>query len=225
MLTLATLPLPAAVLFDLDGTLVDTADDLGAALNHVLTVHGLPTCSATQYRPVASHGAKGLLELGFGTRLAAYDFALLRQQFLSYYASHLCVHSRIFLGGAELIAALDQRGIRWGIVTNKPYKLAAAMLRQLPELASCALLLGGDSLAQRKPDPTPLWVASHTLKVAAADCWYLGDAQRDIDAGNRAGMTTMLAGFGYLASTDQPQYWHADLTINSLAELIPVFTS
>lgn len=212
-----------AILFDLDGTLVDTADDLGAALNHVLVQHGLPVCSAEQYRPMASHGAKGLLELGFGPLLANYDFGSLRQQLLDYYALHVCVHSQLFPGGAELIAHLDQRQIPWGIVTNKPYRLAASMLRQLPALKQCAILLGGDSLAQRKPDPIPLWVASHQLKVPAANCWYVGDAERDITAGNRAGMTTVLAEFGYIAESDQPELWQAKLHIQSLAQLIAVF--
>ncbi len=209
-----------AILFDLDGTLVDTADDLGAALNYVLLKHHQPPCSPTQYRPVASHGAKGLLELGFGEQLSNYDFASLRQQLLDYYALHVCVHSQLFPGGSELIAYLDQQQLPWGIVTNKPYRLAASMLRQLPALNSCAILLGGDSLAQRKPDPTPLWVASQQLKVSSQQCWYVGDAKRDIEAGNRAGMTTVLASFGYIAGSDQPELWQADMSINSLAELI-----
>jgi N-acetyl-D-muramate 6-phosphate phosphatase len=212
--------MPRAVLFDLDGTLVDTADDLGAALNHVLSCHGLPLCNPTEYRPVASHGAKGLLELGFGERLSSYDFSILRQQLLDYYALHICDHSRLFPGGLELVLHLNQQQIPWGIVTNKPYRLAAKMLRQLPELSECAILLGGDSLAQRKPDPIPLWVASHQLSVPAAQCWYVGDAERDIDAGNRAGMTTVLAAFGYIGPSDRPELWQADLSIQSLADLI-----
>lgn len=214
---------PKAVLFDLDGTLVDTADDLGAALNHVLQSKGLPLCTAEQYRPMASHGAKGLLELGFGAALVNFDFGTLRQQLLNYYALHVCDHSKLFAGGAALIAHLDQQQIPWGIVTNKPYRLAASMLRQIPELSQCAILLGGDSLAQRKPDPTPLLVACHQLKVPAKECWYVGDAERDIAAGNRAGMTTVLAEFGYIGESDQPQLWQADIAIQSLADLIPAF--
>lgn len=215
----AQLKTPAAVLFDLDGTLVDTADDLGAALNHVLAHFGKPGCHREQYRPVASHGAKGLLELGFGADLASYDFAQLRQMFLHYYAEHVAVYSQPFAGAATLLQQLDNRHIAWGIVTNKPYKLAASLVRQLPALANCRLLLGGDSLAQRKPDPTPLWVACQQLKVNARQSWYVGDAERDIEAGRRAGMQTVLAAFGYLAKDDQPELWQADLTIASLAEL------
>lgn len=211
---------PQALLFDLDGTLVDTADDLGAALNFVLAQHQMPLCTAQQYRPVASHGAKGLLELGFGAELSRFDFFELRSTLLQFYADHICDHSKLFPGGKELITTLNNRHIPWGIVTNKPYKLAASMLRQLPELAGCGILLGGDSLGVRKPDPTPLFMAAHQLKMPARQCWYVGDAERDIEAGRRAGMTTVLAGFGYIGETDQPELWQADLRIEQLSELI-----
>jgi len=211
---------PQALLFDLDGTLVDTADDLGAALNFVLAQHQMPLCTAQQYRPVASHGAKGLLELGFGAELSRFDFFELRSMLLQFYADHICDHSKLFAGGKELITTLNNRHIPWGIVTNKPYKLAASMLRQLPELAGCGILLGGDSLGVRKPDPTPLFMAAHQLKMPARQCWYVGDAERDIEAGRRAGMTTVLAGFGYIGETDQPELWQADLRIEQLSELI-----
>lgn len=215
----AQLKTPQAVLFDLDGTLVDTADDLGAALNHVLAHFGKPLCNSQQYRPVASHGAKGLLQLGFGADFTSYDFALLRRMFLDYYAAHLAVHSQPFAGAEGLLRQLAQQQIPWGVVTNKPYKLAASLLRQLPLLANCRILLGGDSLAQRKPDPTPLWVACQQLKVDPRRCWYVGDAERDIEAGRRAGMQTVLAAFGYIATAEQPELWQADVTIASLAEL------
>lgn len=216
----ASVTTPQALLFDLDGTLVDTADDLGAALNSVLAQHQMPLCTAQQYRPVASHGAKGLLELGFGAELSRFDFFELRSMLLQFYADHICDHSKLFAGGKELITTLNNRHIPWGIVTNKPYKLAASMLRQLPELAGCGILLGGDSLGVRKPDPTPLFMAAHQLKVPARQCWYVGDAERDIEAGRRAGMTTVLAGFGYIGETDQPELWQADLRIEQLSELI-----
>ena len=216
----ASITHPQALLFDLDGTLVDTADDLGAALNFVLAQHQMPLCTAEQYRPVASHGAKGLLELGFGNELSRFDFFELRSMLLQFYATHICDHSRLFTGGKELITTLNNRHIPWGIVTNKPYKLAASMLRQLPELAGCGILLGGDSLGVRKPDPTPLLMAAHQLNVPARQCWYVGDAERDIEAGRRAGMTTVLAGFGYIGACDKPELWQADLRIEQLNELI-----
>lgn len=209
-----------AVLFDLDGTLVDTADDLGAALNHVLHTRGLPAVEAAKYRPVASHGAKGLLELGFGSALHDFPFTTLRNELLHYYQHNLTVHSKLFGGADEFLPWLDQHGIPWGIVTNKPYKLAAAMLRKMTGMESCQILLGGDSLHQRKPSPVPLWVAAHKMGIAAADCWYIGDAERDIEAANRAGMTSIIADYGFIADTDEPDLWFADCRIQSLMTLI-----
>ena len=209
-----------AVLFDLDGTLVDTADDLGAALNYVLAKHGLPTVAAAQYRPVASHGAKGLLELGFGPVLHDFPFTTLRSELLDYYQRHLTVYSRLFGGAEQFLPLLKQRGIPWGIVTNKPYKLAAAMLRQMSGMENCQILLGGDSLHQRKPSPVPLWVAAHKMGVATAGCWYIGDAERDIEAANRAGMTSIIADYGFISDTDEPDLWFADCRVQSLLTLV-----
>lgn len=221
MNAVATLRRPAAVLFDLDGTLVDTADDLGAALNYVLERRNFPPMPAERYRPVASHGAKGLLELGFGEALAGFSFGQLRTELLDYYQAHLTVHSQLFGGADRLLPALAEQGIPWGIVTNKPYKLAAQMLRQMPELADCRILLGGDSLYQRKPSPVPLWVAAQVLKVKPADCWYIGDAERDIEAANRARMTSILARYGFIADSDRTELWQATCQVDSLLELQP----
>jgi phosphoglycolate phosphatase len=212
-----------AVLFDLDGTLVDTADDLGAALNHVLKQHAMPLLTPAQYRPVASHGARGLLEAGFGSVLAEYDFNQLRNQLLTYYNDHVVVHSDLFAGGHALLQTLMQRHIPWGIVTNKPYRLAARIVRQLPVLHDCQILIGGDSLSVRKPDPTPLWIAAHQLRTPASHCWYLGDAQRDIEAGLRAGMRTVLCEFGYIGPLDTPSTWgahHHIARLDGLLELL-----
>jgi phosphoglycolate phosphatase len=211
---------PAAILFDLDGTLVDTAQDLGAALNFLLRQHGMPEKSYDEYRPMASHGAKGLLQLGFGEALKDIDFGKARQSLLDYYHEHSGVHSVLFPGADELIAVLETRHIPWAIVTNKPYKLAAKVQRQLPALLKSRLMIGGDSLAQRKPDPTPLWMAAHVMQVPATSCWYIGDAERDIEAGRRAGMHTVMADFGYIGPDDKTELWGADLHISSLKELI-----
>lgn len=218
-----TMLIKPAVLFDLDGTLVDTADDLGAALNHVLKQHAMPLLTPEQYRPVASHGARGLLEAGFGSALASHDFAELRNQLLSYYNEHVVVHSDLFAGGHALLKNLAQQQITWGIVTNKPYRLAARIVRQLPALHDCQILIGGDSLSVRKPDPTPLLVAAHQLRTPAKHCWYLGDAQRDIEAGLRAGMTTVLCEFGYIGPADMPTTWGAHHHIASLDALLSLW--
>lgn len=213
---------PRVVLFDLDGTLVDTADDLGAALNSVLTECGLPTVTAQAYRPVASHGAKGLLELGFGCRLGEFNFTELRNALLNYYASHIAIHSRCFAGVADLLAYCHTHHIRFGIVTNKPYGLANALIKQLPELAECSVLLGGDSMAVRKPHPAPLWVCCQLLAVKPTECWYVGDAERDIAAANRAGMTSIIADYGYIDAHDRPADWGADLRVSSVYALLEV---
>lgn len=215
-----TLKKPAALLFDLDGTLVDTAQDLGAALNYVLRQHGMPEKSYEEYRPMASHGAKGLLQLGFGEAIKDIDFAKARQSLLDYYHEHSTVHSRLFSGAEALFTALESRHIPWAIVTNKPYKLAAQIQRQLPALLKSHLLIGGDSLAQRKPEPTPLWMAAHYMQVPAHHCWYIGDAERDIEAGRRARMQTVMCDFGYIGPEDQTQLWGADVHISDLSELI-----
>ncbi len=214
--------LPEAVFFDLDGTLVDTADDLGAALNHVLVRHGFTAKTPTEYRPVASHGAKGLLQLGFADAFDDFDFSVLRQQFLDYYQQHLTVHSRVFAGGLDFLAQLERAKIPWGIVTNKPYRLAAQMLREMPELHRCKLLLGGDSLLQRKPDPIPLLVAAHNFSVSRNQCWYIGDAERDIAAGRRAGMQTFIAEFGYIDKSDQIEQWQSDYLLRNFDQLTRV---
>ncbi len=217
----AILRAPKAVLFDLDGTLVDTSDDLGAALNFVLVKHGLAPVTAVQYRPVASHGAKGLLELGFADRLRDFSFTTLRNELLDYYQQHLTVHSHLFGGANAFLPLLKIHQIPWGIVTNKPYKLAAKMLRQMSGMEDCQILIGGDSLHQRKPSPVPLWVAAHQIGVSAKDCWYIGDAERDIEAANRAGMTSIIADYGFIADTDTPDLWHADCRVQHLLELVP----
>lgn len=214
-----TLTKPQVLLFDLDGTLVDTADDLGAALNHVLLLNGFPQVSAAAYRPVASHGAKGLLELGFGSRLSEFNFTELRNALLNYYADHVADHSRTFSGVTELLQWCAQQQIRFGIVTNKPWSLAHALVKRLPELAECAILLGGDSLAVRKPHPAPLWLCCQQLAVKPSECWYIGDAQRDIEAANRAGMSSIIAEYGYIGAEDKPEHWLADLRVSSVSDL------
>lgn len=216
---------PDLLLFDLDGTLVDTADDLGAALNYVLRLKGLPEVTASAYRPVASHGAKGLLELGFGPRLGEFDFAEIRNALLDFYAQHVAEHSRCFDGIRELLEYCRSNQIRYGIVTNKPWRLAKSLIRQLADLQDNAILLGGDSLPVRKPDPSPLWLCCHQLQVTPQQCWYIGDAQRDIEAANRAGMASILAAWGYLAEHDQPETWGADMHLATPLHLLELLRS
>lgn len=209
-----------AILFDLDGTILDTADDLGAALNFVLTQYNLPIVAASAYRPVASDGAKGLLELGFGEQLQHYDFGLLRQEFLTYYENNIAEFTCLYSGMHELISALDEQNIPWGIVTNKPEGLTAKLLPHFPQLNKCQIMVGGDSLSERKPHPAPLLYALDKMQIEPQYCYYAGDAPRDIEAGKRANMPTIIAGWGYILNISDCDAWLADHLCQSPLEII-----
>lgn len=213
-----------AVLFDLDGTLLDTANDLGEALNYVLSKYQLPPISRQHYRPVASDGAKGLLELGFKDQLSQFDYDQLRDEFLTFYQQNIAHHTQLYNGISELIASLNNRNIPWGIVTNKPESLTKQLLPYFSELSSSAVMVAGDTLTQRKPDPAPLYYACETLNVLPEHCLYVGDAQRDIEAGNRANMTTIVAAWGYIKSSDDISSWQADKIANTVDECL-MFTN
>jgi phosphoglycolate phosphatase len=210
---------PAAVLFDLDGTLLDTAKDLGNALNHVLASCSRPPIPFRQYRNIASDGAKGLLELGFGMDIKDYDFALLRQQFLDHYQENICVDTTLFMGVQNVIETLQENDIPWGIVTNKPGWLTDLLLPHFSAFDQCQVVISGDTLTQRKPHPLPLIYAAEQLNVEPGACWYVGDAQRDIEAANAANMVSVLARYGYVESHLPIASWNADLEI-SKAEIL-----
>ncbi|WP_044840798.1 HAD-IA family hydrolase [Thalassomonas viridans] len=209
-----------AVLFDLDGTLLDTANDLGAALNHVLKQHNMPQVPAEAFRPVASDGAKGLLELGFGNALTSLDYDLLRQEFLRYYRENIARHTCFYQGIAQLLTALNKHRLPWGVVTNKPIALTEKLLPHYPLFQHCAVTVGGDSLAQRKPHPAPLLYASSQLALEPEQCLYVGDALRDIQAGNEAKMTTVVAKWGYIADPRECDAWQADLLADHPADIL-----
>ena len=210
----------ASILFDLDGTLLDTADDLGAALNHVLALYDKASISAKHYRPIASDGALGLLNLGFGDDIIHYDYEHLRQQFLSYYQENIAVHTKLYDGVADLLASIEAQNIAWGIVTNKPQNLTEKLLPAFAEFKQCAVMVAGDTLPQRKPDPAPILYACQQLHVDAKKSFYIGDALRDIEAGNRAQMTTFVAKWGYIHANENCQRWQADHIIVSPTDLM-----
>jgi len=209
-----------AVLFDLDGTLLDTANDLGEALNYVLKKHGLATVARELYRPVASDGAKGLLELGFGDTLGNFDYEQLRVEFLEYYQNNIAVHTCFYPGIKTLITTLNSNNIPWGVVTNKPEYLTLILLPYFNEFKQCQSIIGGDTLSKRKPDPEPLLFACKQMSVDAKHCIYVGDAQRDIEAGNRAQMTTIIAQWGYILDKQSTNHWQADFSSDSANDLI-----
>lgn len=211
---------PDAILFDLDGTLLDTAKDLGNALNHVLSTVGRPTLVYETYRNIASDGAKGLLELGFGDDLKDFDFARLRQQFLDYYETNISVDTEYFVGVENLLLALNQANIPWGIVTNKPEFLTLQLITSFPLLQNCAVIVSGDTVSERKPHPLPLLYAEEKLALASPNTWYIGDAERDIQASNAANMVSVIARYGYISDLQQTSRWNADMSIDKPNDLL-----
>ncbi|GGA98390.1 HAD family hydrolase [Agarivorans gilvus] len=201
----------AAVLFDLDGTLLDTAPDLGAAANYVLAQHQQAPLTLEQARQLSSHGAIGLLKAGFGETWELAQQTQLRQQLLDYYQQHICQGTDFFPGVRQALQWLNQQDIPWGVVTNKPEYLSKLLLAHFIEFEQSGVLIGGDTLVQRKPDPAPMLLACNKLAVQPQHCLYVGDAERDIEAGRNSHMTTMLAGWGYLSENDRPELWQADI--------------
>lgn len=204
-----------ALLLDLDGTLIDTAPDMVGALNSVLTNHGQPNPSYTEASKLVSNGARGLLEFGFGKKLDDAVAQPLIDEFLAEYSSRLARESAPYDGIQDCLALCAESKIPWGVVTNKPLQLSRQLLLDLGLLEDCRILLGGDSLPVKKPHPAPLLHCCMTLSLAASECLYVGDHERDIAAGKAAGMDTAAAVWGYLQEHDQPDEWGADFLLNS----------
>jgi N-acetyl-D-muramate 6-phosphate phosphatase len=207
------------VLFDLDGTLLDTAPDMAAALNRLLIAEGLEALPYVQIRPLVSHGAPRLLRLAFGEPEAERHEAL-RRRFLDFYRAALAVHTRLFDGFEAVLSAIERSGLRWGIVTNKPGWLAAPLVAEVGLAERCACLVAGDTLAERKPHPLPLLHAAGLLGLEPRECAYVGDAERDVQAARNAGMIPLVAGFGYLGDGDDPATWRADAVFARPEDLV-----
>lgn len=197
------------VLFDLDGTLADTAPDIAAALNTLRAEQGQAPLPYTVIRPVVSHGTTALVQLGCGIEPSDAAFEALRGRFLELYGAGLAEHTRLFPGMPELLARLEAQGLNWGIVTNKPSFLTDPLVKQLGLEARAACVVSGDTTKARKPDPAPMLHACALAGSSAAECLYVGDAQRDIEAGRNAGMGTLVALYGYISEQDTPQDWGA----------------
>ena len=211
---------PACVLFDLDGTLLDTAPDLGAALNRLRRERDQSELAPAIIRPTVSHGSPGMLKLGFGLEPDDARYAELNQRFLELYRAAIAVRTTLFPGMAEVLVHLETAGIRWGVVTNKPGWLTEPLLKALNLWSRAACVVSGDTLEKRKPDPEPLWYACEQAGVAPGRSLYVGDAERDVRAGNRAGMITLVAGFGYLGAEDRPEDWGAAGFLEQPADLL-----
>ena len=209
-----------AVFFDLDGTLADTAPDLADSLNRLRQEQGREPLPFEQIRPHVSYGSPALIKLGFGLNPADDDYSRLRSRLLAIYAENICVATRPFEGTRELIRALSDRSIRWGVVTNKPAFLTEPLIEKLAFSPPPACVVSGDSTANHKPHPEPMLHACRLAGASPAQSVYVGDAERDIHSGQQAGMKTMVALFGYIRPQDQPATWHADAMIRAPLELL-----
>ena len=208
-----------AVLFDFDGTLADSAPDLCAALNHLRGRFGLDALKVETVRPFASMGARGMVRVGFGRKPGDPDYEALREAFLELYAGRVCVETRLFPGIAELLDLLSERKIPWGIVTNKAMRFTRELVRALGLAPDC--VVGGDSTPHLKPHPAPLLLAVEELALPAADCFYLGDDLRDIQAARAAGMRPVAVEWGYVnPDNDGPASWNADLLLPRPLDLV-----
>lgn len=208
------------ILFDLDGTLVDTAHDLAYALNLQRERHGMAVLPLDVIRPYASHGSKGLLSIGFNLTPEDERFDMMREEYLALYDQVLTRQPVLFQGVAELLAALDEKSVPWGVVTNKPRRFTQPLLQNIGLLQRAACVVSGDDASRPKPHPDTLFLACEQAGINPQLCWYVGDAERDIQAGKAAGMQTVVALYGYLGADDRPEEWGADVAVNAPLELL-----
>jgi len=214
-----------AVLFDLDGTLIDSAPDLGVAADKMRTARGLPSLPLERYRPMAGAGARGMLGIAFGITPEHPDYAALREEFFVNYENCMTERTYVFQGIAELIAQLLCQGLAWGVVTNKSMRFTQPLTQRMSLFATASAVVAGDSTPHAKPHPAPLLEAARQLRLAPARCIYVGDDERDVAAGLAAGMGTVAATYGYLGSNADALLWGADAHIHSPLELLPLLKS
>lgn len=210
---------PRAILFDLDGTLADTAPDLAAAVNLLRQVRGLDPTPYALLRPTASAGARGMIGAAFGLTPADAGYEALRLEWFDNYQAAMAVHSTPFDGVNALLDGLTEAGIAWGIVTNKPARFTDPLVPQIG-LAHAGCVISGDTMAHAKPHPAPLLEGARRLGIAPEQCWYVGDDLRDIEAGHAAGMVTVACAWGYCGAIE-PANWGAD---HLLAEPLDLLT-
>ncbi|MGK0374024.1 MAG: phosphoglycolate phosphatase [Arenicella sp.] len=207
-----------AVLLDLDGTLVDTAPDMVGSLNRVLQSYNMRAADVVAAAKQVSNGGRALIEFGFGEAIGQGDIPQVEQlveEFLADYKQHVANHSFVYEGMLEVLEYCESNSLKWGVITNKPLDLAKDLLEGLGLLDRCAILLGGDSLPVKKPDPVPMLHTCMVLSLAPSECLYVGDHLRDIQAGNAAGMDTASALWGYIDDAEKPDEWNANFILNS----------
>ncbi len=208
------------VLFDLDGTLIDTAPDMAAALDILCDEEQHKRLPYAEVRPIVSNGSVALVQLAFGDKLDAAELERLKARYLVIYQNHLAVHSRLFDEMDELLQQLEQRNIKWGVVTNKPGWLTEPLMQSLNLHKRASCIVSSDSTKNRKPHPEPMFYACKLANSQPEECVYVGDAKRDIEAGHNAGMQTIIAEYGYIENGENTDSWQADYSIKSPAQLL-----
>ena len=211
-----------AVLFDLDGTLIDSAPDLGAAADKLRTDRGLPSLPLDLYRPMAGAGARGMLKVAFDMTPEHPDYNDLRDAFFSNYEAAMTVRTYAFDGVAELLQAMQHKAMRWGVVTNKMARFTDPLTAAMPLFATASVIVSGDTTPHAKPHPEPLFEAARRLGVSPSHCLYVGDDERDIVAGRAAGMPTVAATYGYLGEKTDVAQWQADWHIQAPLDLLHI---
>jgi len=210
----------SGVLFDLDGTLIDSAPDLGAAADQMRVRRGMASLPLEIYRPLCGAGARGMLEIAFSMGPEHPDYEPMREEFFANYERCLTERTFAFDGVAELIRALQVRGVAWGVVTNKSQRFTDPLTAAMPLFASAGAIVSGDTTPYAKPHPAPLLEAARRMGLDPAHCLYVGDDERDIVAGHAAGMLTVAAAYGYLGSQSDVAAWNAHAQINSPLALL-----
>ena len=211
---------PSAILFDLDGTLIDSAPDLGAAADQMRIARGLPSLPLQNYRHMAGAGARGMLGIAFDMRPEHPDFETYKEEFFVNYERRMTVLTRAFDGVADMLRALHDRGLPWGIVTNKSSRFTDPLVRQMALLTPASVVISGNTTPHAKPHPEPLLEAARRLRIDPRLCWYVGDDERDIVAGRAAGMYTLVATYGYLGAVADWRAWGADAVIEQPQALL-----
>lgn len=208
-----------AVLFDLDGTLLDSAPDLGFAANQLRIARGMEPLPLSSYRPYVGTGARGMLRIALGITPEVPDFELLKEEFFVAYERCMGQHSQLFEEVPALLEVLQNSGLAWGVVTNKSERFTLPIAQSIEALSVAGAVVCGDTTAHSKPHPAPLLEAAKRIGVAAERCIYVGDDERDMIAARAAGMRAVAAAYGYLGGVESVEVWNPDSAINSPAEL------